>query len=76
MKKKIGEYISDYEKEKNVKLAKEEFHWGREGETNYCFKLTELSQNDQESFISKIKSLSMHSKQINIMENSPCRRGK
>jgi hypothetical protein len=73
-KKQIDESISSYEKERGVRLAKEEIHWGREGELDYCFKLSELSKEDQENFVSRIKSLVKKSKRTGIVENSPCRK--
>jgi hypothetical protein len=72
-KKEIDERISSYEKEKGVPLAKEEIHWGREGELDYCFKLVELSKEDQEEFVSRIKSSVKKSKRTGIVENAPCR---
>jgi len=72
-KKEIDEFISRYEKEKGVRLAKEVAHWGKEGELDYCFKLSELSKEDQEGFVSEIKSLVKKSKQTGVVENAPCR---
>lgn len=71
-KNKIVEFISDYEEKKGVNIAKEVIHWGREGEVDYCFKLTEISQSEQKKFISKIKLLSLESQRIQLRENSPC----
>src|ERR1043166_7823081 len=42
----IGEFIASYEKEKGVQLAKEVASWGREGECDYCLKLSELSEEE------------------------------
>ena len=64
---------SEYEKEKAVQLAKEVVRWGREGELDYCFKLSELSKEDQEDFVSGIKPLAGGSKQTVVVENAPCR---
>jgi hypothetical protein len=72
-KKEIDEFISKYEKEKGVQLAKEVVRWGREGEVDYCFKLSELSKEDQKDFVSGIKPLAGGSKQTVIVENAPCR---
>ena len=72
-KKEIDGFISSYEKERGVPLAKEEIHWGKEGELDYCFKLSELAKEDQEDFVSRIKSLVRKSKRIGIVENAPCR---
>jgi hypothetical protein len=69
-RKKIDEYIAQFEKEKRVTLAKEVVRWGKEGEVDYCFGLTELSQSDQANFVEKINSL--RSKRVTTQENAPC----
>ena len=58
---KIGKTI-DYKKT----------HWGREGETDFCLKLNELTQPEQLDFISKTKSQLKKAKWVNIYENYPC----
>ena len=77
-REEIDQYFSEYQKEKGVELAIEVVHWGREGEIDYCMNLRELSEGDQESFVSEIKSLAKKSKrgQILVEENAPCRRMK
>ena len=74
VKKEIDECITSYEKDKDVRLAKEERHWGKEGELDYCFKLSELSKEEQEDFVSRIKSLVKKSKRTGLVENAPCRK--
>ncbi len=73
VKKEIDEFILNYEKEKGLRLSKEMVRWGREGEVDYCFKLTEISEDDQEGFISEINSLAKKSKQVQVRQNAPCR---
>lgn len=34
----------------------DEYHWGREGEINYCFKLSELSTREQEIFVRDVRT--------------------
>lgn len=67
------EYISRYEKAKAVKLAKEEVHWGREGEVDYCLQLKEIRPKERQKFILKIRSLLKNAKYVRIEENAPCK---
>ena len=46
--------------------------WGREGETDFCLKLNELSQTEQEDFISKTRLQLKIAKWVHIYENYPC----
>lgn len=73
VKKESDECITSDEKDKDVRLAKEERHWGKEGELDYCFKLSELSKEEQEDFVARIKSLVKKSKRTGLVENAPCR---
>ena len=42
-KEKLDEFIKRYEKAKGKPLTKAAVRWGREGEIDYCLKLSELS---------------------------------
>jgi hypothetical protein len=53
-------------------LKQESFPWGREGEVDYCFQLSELNNSDQQSFINEIKSSIGTSKLVQVAENQPC----
>ncbi len=47
--------------------------WGREGETDYCFNLSELtSKKDLVSFIDEVKKISGGSDMMNVSENAEC----
>ena len=72
-KAKLDEFISSYEKRKDVKLERETVHWGREGEVDYCFKLAELSSDGQKAFVLEIRSLLEKAERVHIEENAPCR---
>lgn len=47
--------------------------WGREGEIDYCFDLSALSNQQKNSFIASVKSVLAESKLVHINENAPCR---
>ena len=46
--------------------------WGREGETDFCLKLNELTPAERLEFISMARSQLKIAKWVNIFENYPC----
>lgn len=47
--------------------------WGREGETDYCFNLTELSsKKDLVAFLEEVKKITSGSDLIDLSENAEC----
>ena len=47
--------------------------WGREGETDYCFNLSELkSKKDLVTFIDEIKKIAAGSDMMKVSENAEC----
>ncbi len=46
--------------------------WGREGETDYCLLLNELSGDEQGNFIAGAKAVLDSAKWVHIYENQPC----
>lgn len=47
--------------------------WGREGETDYCFNLSELSsKKDMVAFIEEVKKIAASSDRIIVNENAEC----
>lgn len=71
-KSNLDRVIADWEKQKGLVLKQESFPWGREGEVDYCFQLSELNITEQQSFINDIKSSIGTSKLVQISENQPC----
>jgi len=67
-RQKFIDWVNNYPK----KIVFEEAFWGREGEADYCFKLSEFSVSEQEDFIKKAKELLLGSNLVNINENVPC----
>jgi hypothetical protein len=51
----------------------EKTHWGREGETNYCLKLDELSTREQEIFVRDLRTLLTDKPLILISEYAECK---
>ncbi len=73
-KKIFNDYISNYEIKNKIKLSYEIVNWGREGEIDYCFKLSELKSKQQEKFIADLKETLKNSKLVRYTENKPCKK--
>jgi hypothetical protein len=54
------------------KVEVEQYHWGREGETDYCLKLSSLSAAERTDFIAKSKAILEKSNRVHIDENASC----
>ena len=72
-RERLDRFIRRYEKAKGKQLTKAEVRWGREGEVDYCLKLSELSRREQRRFISNVRRLLKRSKLVHINENVACR---
>jgi len=70
---KFTTYLDSYKKDHNKAILAEETPWGREGEVDYCMKLTELNTSEQTNFIENVKSLLADAKWVHFFENMPCR---
>ena len=75
-KEKLDDFITKYEKTNGKQLATSSVKWGREGEIDYCLKLSELSRKQQKTFISQVRSLIGKSKLVEIRENAECQTGR
>ena len=67
-KAEFENFLNTYPK----KIAFEPTHWGREGEIDYCLKLSELSASEQADFVKKAKELLSKSKLVHVDENAKC----
>jgi hypothetical protein len=47
-------------------------NWGREGETNYCFALDNLSPNEQDEFVEEVRAQLVGRTMVHIDENASC----
>ncbi len=50
--------------------------WGREGEHDECFTLSELAPAARQAFIARVRREVGNSKRVNIMLDEPCREGR
>lgn len=62
----IMSYIEKHPKKPENSIV----HWGREGETDFCLNLKELSKTEQTEFVNEIKKLAGGSDLIFISENA------
>lgn len=67
-------FISEYETKWNIHIEMETVKWGREGETDYCVKLSQLNSDEQAKFISSIKEIIKTSKLVRYSENTTCKK--
>ncbi len=72
-KQQFLDFIKEYEIKHNVKIDTETATWGREGEIDYCLKLSELNSDDQRKFISDVKKLLKDNSLVQFSENTECR---
>lgn len=69
--KKQPEFIKYIDSHKK-KPAYAVVRWGREGEADYCFKLSEMSASEQTEFINKVKEIVNGSDLVFVNENQKC----
>ncbi len=61
-------FLASYTK----KIVYEPTHWGREGEIDYCLKLSKLPPAEHADFIKKAKDLLSKSALVHVNENAKC----
>ena len=67
--KQFQQFVGNYEKKKGKKLEYETVHWGMEGETDYCFRLSDLKLKEQKKFVADMKKAISDHKWIFFTEN-------
>lgn len=66
----VNNYISGYEKSSNIKLNSVRMPWGREGEMDYVYRLTELNPQQQTEFIGGLKEVVKGVDRVFVKENT------
>lgn len=69
---KTSEVFEKFLAEYRPAVTYEKVHWGREGEIDYCLKLTELSTKDQDKFVQDARIALANKPLVLIEENTPC----
>ena len=65
---KFKQFLENFKPQVNFEYTP----WGREGEKDYCFKLSELSPEKQQQFVAEAKKAVSGSERVHVVENSPC----
>lgn len=73
-KEKLDKYIVDFGKKNGVKLQYEQVGWGREGEIDYCFPLSEVKEPAKSTFVKEVKAFVGENELVKIKENTTCRK--
>lgn len=69
MRTKYFNWVREQPKE----IAYSTVRWGREGEVDYCFTLSELSAAQQKEFVKKSREILAASEKVRVGENEKCR---
>ena len=70
---KTKENFEKWLKEQPKHPAFEVTHWGREGETNFCLKLNELSTREQEIFVRDVRTQLTDKPLVIVSEYAACK---
>lgn len=70
---KTQESFENWLKEQPKHPSYEVTHWGREGETNYCLKLNELSTREQEIFVRDVRTMLTDKPLVFVSEYAACK---
>ena len=73
---RLEKFISDYGIQIKKEISFEKTQWGREGEVNYCLKLSGFSPADQLHFMDEAKNILKSAKRVRFSENAVCRQGR
>lgn len=71
-KQEYEQYINEFQTINNVTIVLNKTSWGKEGEIDYCIKLTGLTKELQQEFIQSTKNKFNDSKRIRLYENTTC----
>lgn len=72
-KQRFDMFVNEYEKKIGKILVKQEVRWGREGEVDYCYLLTELSMKEKIDFIKQVQDLFNNVELVHLKENAKCK---
>ena len=73
---KLKSYIEQFGKKINREIGYSEMHWGREGETDYCFPLKELSGAQVIEFKKGARETLGSAGHVHFFEDQACRKGR
>ena len=71
--KEFKDFVTTFSTKLNKSISPEIFSWGREGESDYCYKLSGLNDKEQKQFITEANVILAKSKLVHVSENEACR---
>jgi len=75
-KEKLMAYLESHEKRTGKKMEYSEVHWGREGETDFCFPMIGFSDSEVTDFIKGAKQALNTAEHVHFLQNQACRKGR
>ena len=66
-------FLNDWKTNQKKEINYETVQWGREGEVDFCFPLSELTDGQQKQFVGGIREKFKGHDLIQFAENEPCR---
>jgi hypothetical protein len=69
----LDSMLNSWKEKKNKEIIAEMMPWGREGEVDYCFKLNELSAQEQTDLVNEVMTAFKGNSLVQISENQPAR---
>ena len=72
---KYEAFMKDFEGRQKIKLDFLKYHWGREGETDYCFKLMAMDKVKRQTFVEESNGIVSGADRVNIAEHIAPRGG-
>lgn len=72
-KQEYEQFLKQFEESNKVTILLDKASWGKEGEIDFCIKLTGLSDALRKQFIQETKDKLKNSKLVRIYENTTCK---
>lgn len=69
-------FLEKFENDEKLKLTYEQIFWGREGEMDYCFHYSNLTESQITKFEKEIKELFIESKSVYYSKETEKRKGR
>lgn len=64
--------LAEWKTKKGKEITFESVAWGREGENDFCFRINDLNEKEQQMFVSDMKTAFKGRSLVQITENQPC----
>ena len=68
--------IDSFNKKNGILIKYEKYSWGKEGESDWCFKMDGIKKKIQDKFVDSVKNCTKNSQLIFLNENTICKHKK